>query len=634
MKKELKRIIQSNTAALKASAGDFEAIYRISFSNPGGVLAEDSDSFRIRTHTYGNVAARVEQVAAGLYRRIGETHGWVGLEMENGVDWIAAFWGLLKSGNKPYLINTRHPKSLSDRILKTLGITQIVCLRAGELNAEYIPLFDLPAGDSCPAAFENEIAIASSATSLKESICFYTGANVTAQILNTESVLRSSKRIARHYKGSLKQLAFLPFYHIFGLFAVYFWFTFYQRTLVFLPDLAPDTILKTCRKHQVTHIFAVPLLWHTIEKSVLKQAARQGKLEKLQRGVRLCTALQNLFPYAGATLSKLLMRSVTDALFGRSVQFCISGGSFLRGSALELLNGIGYPLHNGYGMSEIGIAAVELRSRPRDRNRNAIGRPFASLEYRIDADGVLWVRGPSVCAAQMIDGEKRCHDGWLCTEDIAKSDEDGVLSLLGRKSDVVIADNGENISPDTLEPLFFTEGALDFCILGLGEAEQEELAMVVQVSPYLPAARLNALQDRLLEINRTLPPTHQIRRFYMTCDALASPTAIKISRAALKRAIAAKTVTLSPFEKREATGEFDPESPLARKVLEVVSGVIGTPAAEIPADAHLMLDLGIDSLQYFAILAALAEAFGLSANVNEQYAYTVREFCEYIERQL
>ena len=75
-------------------------------------------------------------------------------------------------------------------------------------------------------------------------------------------------------KKQLKQLAFLPFYHVFGLFAVYFWFTFFGRTLVFLRDYSADTILKTCRRHQVTHIFAVPMLWHTIEKQVRAEVAK------------------------------------------------------------------------------------------------------------------------------------------------------------------------------------------------------------------------------------------------------------------------------------------------------------------------------------------------------------------------
>lgn len=633
MTNELRKIVEQNSAELVSSAKDFEAIYRITFSQESLVMAEDTDGFRIHRYTYGQVKERIEAAAAGIYAAIGETHGWVGLEMENSVDWIAAFWGLLKSGNKPYLINTRHPESLSNRILKTLGIQTILCQKAGRLDAAYIEWGSLQ-GEECPAAFENEIAIATSATSLQESICFYDGAAVAAQILNAEGILKESKRMAQHHNGSLKQLAFLPFYHIFGLFAVFFWFTFYQRTLVFLRDLAPDTILKTCRKHEVTHIFAVPMLWHTIEKQVLKQAEQQGRLEKLQKGVRLCTKLQNIFPYWGAKIAQKMMRQVTDPLFGQSVKFCISGGSHLRQSALELINGIGYPLHNGYGMSEIGISSVELAARPKERNRNSIGHPFCSVEYRLDEQGVLQVRGASLCTRRMKGGEVLPAGEWLDTGDIMEKDAAGKYFIRGRKGDTVIGESGENINPDMLEQLFTLKDALMYSILGLPGEGGEVLSMVVQVSPYLPAERIAALREQLRRTNETLPTTQQIRKFHMTYDPIAPETAIKVGRQYLKRGIEQGSIRLLPFAKAEAAAGFDRESPLAQKVLEVIAPMIGVAPEEIDCEAHLMMDLGVSSLQYFSMLSALAEEFGVTAGEKEEYSYTVREFCEYIERHL
>jgi long-subunit acyl-CoA synthetase (AMP-forming) len=69
------------------------------------------------------------------------------------------------------------------------------------------------------------------------------------------------------------------------------------------------------------------------------------------------------------------------------VQFCISGGSYIKASSLRLMNALGYPLHNGYGMSEIGITSVELGRKMQDRLKASIGYPFKSVEYKVDADG-------------------------------------------------------------------------------------------------------------------------------------------------------------------------------------------------------------------------------------------------------
>ena len=114
-------------------------------------------------------------------------------------------------------------------------------------------------------------------------------------------------------------------------------------------------------------------------------ANEQGEksVKKLQKGLKICTTIQNILPF-GTEISKKIMSEVTDKLFGKSVMFCINGGSYLRDEALYLLNGIGYSLHNGYGMSEIGITSVELGRTPKERNKNSIGKPFDSVEYRIN----------------------------------------------------------------------------------------------------------------------------------------------------------------------------------------------------------------------------------------------------------
>ncbi len=635
MRRELKKLIASNMGDLKNSEQRLKDIYNITFRNRDLIMAEDNDGFRVHKYTYGEMADRCETAAKGLYKALGDTHFWVGLEMENNVDWIAAFWGILKSGNKPYLINTRHPRAMTEGILKTLGITHVVCDKKGELDTDYIVFSELPEGEDCPAEFENALAIATSATSLKESVCIYEGKNIAAQIFNSESIIKESKRMIFHYNGSLKQLAFLPFYHIFGLFAVYFWFTFFNRTIVFLKDLAPDTILNTVRRHEVTHIFAVPLLWHTIEKKILKSAKDEGKLTKLQKGIRVCTKLQNAFPFLGQKLAMKIMSDVTDKVFGRSVRFCISGGSFIKPSALELFNGIGYPLHNGYGMSEIGISSVELRKKPKHRNLGSVGRPFDSVECRLNGDGIMEIKGASLCSEKLTGGAKVELGEWFSTDDIMEVDRDGYYYIKGRKSDIVISENGENINPDMLEPLFSHTDAVNLSVLGLSVDGEEKLSLVVQVNQYLSSARIKELYEAIKTVNAALPSPQQMRKVYMTYDPIVSETAIKVSRAYLKRAVDNGSVTLLPFERAESErpeGEVDQK--ILDRVLELIAPILELKPEEIDPDAHLMLDLGATSLQYFSMLRVLAEEFGLSAEQGEKYTYTVREFCRYIERHI
>lgn len=639
MNKEIRQILRTNREMLEASRKDLKAIFHIMFQSQDRILCETNDGFRIQTYTYGQMRRRICTAAAALYAKVGATHRYIALEMENSPDWIVGFWAILMSGNKPYLVNMRYPESLTAGILKTLQVEYILCAEASRLAGKQISVKELEG--QYPAVpedvFEDELAFSSSATSMNEVICFYSGQQISAQILNFKSIVKECPRIAKHYKGQLKQLAFLPFYHVFGLFAVFFWFTFFTRTLVFLRDYSAETILKTCRRHQVTHIFAVPMLWHTVEKQVWAEAAKQGakKEAKLKRGIALMTKLQNLFPKRGAELAKRMMRQVTDKLFGRSVMFCINGGSYLRDSAMELLNGIGYCMHNGYGMSEIGITSVELRRRPKDRNRNSIGHPFDSVDYRLDEEGILQVKGSSLCVKKLVNGQPVELGAWFDTGDRMEC-RDGHYYIHGRRSDTVIGESGENINPDMVEKAFMPQGVQQFSVLGLPGENGQELCLVAQIPSYTTQAVAERIKNYLYSVNDTFPPASAIKKFYFTFDELAPPTAVKVSRAQLLKKINDGQVELISFQAfQQAAAEGDGQSRLLQEVCQIVAQVLEIDVETITAQSHIFYDLGATSIQYFSILTALAQHFSITGySSSDTYCYTPKEICDYIERKL
>lgn len=639
MNKEIKRVLRTNRTLLEASDKDLKSIFQIMFRLQDSILCETNDGFRIQTYTYGQIHQQICRAAGALYAKVGATHEYIALEMENCPDWIVAFWAILMSGNKPYLVNMRYPESLSAGILQTLDIRYVLCGKTTQLPGEAITMGDL-AGEY-PAApedvFENELAFSSSATSMNEVICFYTGFQISEQILNFKRIVKECPQIAKHYKGKLKQLAFLPFYHVFGLFAVYFWFTFFGRTLVFLRDYSAETILKTCRRHEVTHIFAVPMLWHTIEKQVRSAVAKQGakKEAQLRRGLAFSTGLQNVMPEVGTNLGKFLLRQVTGELFGPSVMFCINGGSYLRDSAMELLNGIGYNMHNGYGMSEIGITSVDLHCRPKDRNKNSIGHPFTSVTYRLDENGILQVKGTSLCTKKLVNGEPIALGEWFHTGDRMEC-IDGDYYIHGRTSDTVIGENGENINPDMVEKVFLPEGVQQFSVLGLPGENGQELSLVAQINGYTTQAQAERIKAYFYAVNDTLPAVTAVKKFYFTFDEIAPPTAVKVSRAQLLAKIQNGQVKLVSFRDFRVEETADGEmNPLMRQVCQIIAGVLETDVSDIKPDSHIFYDLGATSIQYFSILSALAEFFSITEySDSDSYRYTPKEICEYIERNL
>lgn len=641
MNKHHREILKNHRIALEKSSKTFQDIYNIMFRSDvaDDILCESNDGYRIQKYTFGQVAVLIEQTAAALYKQYGATHRYIALEMENGLEWIVAFWAILRSGNKPFLVNCRHTKALSDSLLKTLQIDTVLCKENTLLDARALVFDSLKSTDALPddVVFEDEIAFSSSATSMNEVIVFYTGKQIAAQILNFKSILKECPRMAKHYKGSIKQLAFLPFYHVFGLFAVYFWFTFFGKTLVFLRDYSADTILSTCRRHEVTHIFAVPMLWHTIEKKVLDTVRKKGekKQKAFEKGLRICTALQNVHFGLGSFLAKRIMKEVTSALFGNSVMFCISGGSYLKSSAAYLMNGIGYSMHNGYGASEIGITSVELQNKPKYANLVSIGHPFDAVEYQLDEEGILLVKGDTLCTKKWINGEELLTDEWYYTGDYA-SVKDGQYSISGRKSDVVIGENGENINPDMIEQHFSLSDALSYIVLGLGDQTQEELSMIVQISPYLNQTRLTAMVDDIYQINATLPLAMQVRKFFFTKDNLAPPTAVKVGRKFVKRGLSDGTIHLTPFSEIDMHAEnLDSNPALLLAVRRIIAEELGLDIEDVKENAHIMLDLGGTSIHYFSILAALSKEFDIQSDSDvDKYRYTPLEIAEYIERYI
>lgn len=641
MNKHHRAILKDHRVALESSSETLQDIYHIMFGQDvkNDILCESNDGYRISKYTFGQVAEMIERTAAALYDRVGATHQYIALEMENCLEWIVSFWAILRSGNKPFLVNCRHTKALSDSLLKTLQITTVICKGSSDLNATALPFESLVFEKELPSdvIFEDELAFSTSATSLKEVIVFYTGKQISAQIMNFRSILKECPRIAKHYKGYIKQLAFLPFYHVFGLFAVYFWFTFFGKTLVFLRDYSADTILSTCRRHEVTHIFAVPMLWHTIEKKVNDTVRQKGekKQKTLENALKFATALQNIHHGLGSFLAKRILKEVTSAMFGNSIMFCINGGSYLRSSAMYLMNGIGYSMHNGYGSSEIGITSVELRNKPKHANKVSIGRPFDAVRYQINEEGILLVSGKTLCTKKWIDGQETITGEWYDTGDYM-TEKDGYYYISGRKSDVVIGENGENINPDMVEQHFSIPDALSYVVLGLAEKETEELSMIVQISPYLNPNRIKEMVDSIYENNASLPLSMQVHRFYFTKENLAPPTAVKVGRKYVIKGLTEGTIHLTPFSDiqfENKTGNVSPE--LLDAVKRIIAAELGIDATDIQNESHILLDLGGTSINYFSILTALSKEFDIQSDSDsEKYRYTPLEIAEYIERYI
>jgi acyl carrier protein len=126
-----------------------------------------------------------------------------------------------------------------------------------------------------------------------------------------------------------------------------------------------------------------------------------------------------------------------------------------------------------------------------------------------------------------------------------------------------------------------------------------------------------------------------VRQFYITRDELAPPTAVKVSRSQLRKKIADGQVRLTNLSDAVAQTSEAFASALLEDVTAIIARELDLEPEKVGVDSHIFHDLGGSSIQYFSIITALSEKFGVSDyNKDDKFCYTPREICEYLERYL
>lgn len=142
---------------------------------------------------------------------------------------------------------------------------------------------------------------------------------------------------------------------------------------------------------------------------------------------------------------------VKAKVFGKQFHTVVSGGAYLNPAYIETFKKYGITILQGYGMTE--CAPVISTNLSWNNKEGSVGKLMPNCEAKT-VDGELWVKGSSVMLGyyQMPqETAEAIEDGWLKTGDLGYVDEDGFAFLTGRKKNLIITPNGENISPEEIE---------------------------------------------------------------------------------------------------------------------------------------------------------------------------------------
>ena len=321
-------------------------------------------------------------------------------------------------------------------------------------------------------------------------------------------------------------------------------------------------------------------------------------------------------------LARVLMKSVRDNIFGESIKFLISGGSAISNEVLEFFNGIGYHLANGYGMSEIGITSVELSMSFAKLTDGSVGKPFSHVEYAINENGELIVKGVSLASSVYINGKKEeTRDTWYNTHDMAKC-ENGRYFILGRHDDMIVCSDGENLNPEWTEKQMKISDCEDFCITLIDGVP----SLVIQIKKYTSPKKREAIKAQAFAELQRVGVGGEIQNIVFTSQALIGASDFKLNRS--------KVSKLELIEENGAEDFSAKEDEITFKIREIFASALGREEAFSDTD-HFFFDLKGSNLDYFSLASQIRAEFNVQLPQNEgESLYTVEEFSEYVRNKI
>ena len=218
-------------------------------------------------------------------------------------------------------------------------------------------------------------------------------------------------------------------------------------------------------------------------------------------------------------LAELLVLKKLRHALGTNLRFMISGSAPMPAWLLERFHAIGLPILEAYGISE-NIIPVSL-NRPDDYRFGTVGRPLPGCEVRLADDGELLVRGPGVFKAYLGEdtGEARVDaNGFLLSGDFATIDDDGFITLIGRKSEIFKTSTGRRVAPARIESLLRQIAGVEFAaVFGAGRTVPTALLAITEAGwqdkhDQLPAR----LREQALHAMEPLPPYLRPTGFALT----------------------------------------------------------------------------------------------------------------------
>jgi len=503
-----------------------------------------------REYTFGEVLGYVRKIAEYLKEKGIKKGDFVALVSENRPEWGWGYLAIQWAGGTVIPLDARLTDVERRFLMDFAGVKGVICSRDYLMEMEEAKKdlkFDfILSMEDLDKIFEKYKGIDRVELDSED----------LAEILFTSGTTGSPKGVMLTHKNIMSDLeglyqiidvdendvffSILPLHHVYECTGGFLAPIYVGASVAYASSLRPNVMLEEIREIRPTVWLTVPLVLEKIYQKILKTLNEQKGVKKV---------LINLMKtFAKERLSKRIKVS----LGLDRVRYVVSGGAALPEWVSKGLEDLGFPILQGYGLSE--TSPILTLNPPHSPRNKSVGLPIPGVEIRLfevneRGEGEIAAKGPMVMKGYY-KNEKATkevfYDGWFLTGDIGYFDEDGYLYITGRKKAVIVTKGGKNIYPEEIENKLtespYIEEVLVFGAINPETGEEEVQALVY---PNLDEVRELAhkmgrvpdddfiyelISKEIERLSKDLAPYKRIKRFALRYEEFPKTTTRKIKR--------------------------------------------------------------------------------------------------------
>ena len=356
---------------------------------------------------------------------------------------------------------------------------------------------------------------------------------------NITSNIMAMAKMSKMYPNDVL-LSFLPLHHTFECTITFLYGYYSGATVAFCDGL--KYIAKNLQEYKISVFVAVPLVLETIYKKIQKGIKDQGK-EKI---VNTMSKIANFLLKFHIDIRRKVFKSVLDQL-GGNLRIAYFGAASMDKNVIKGYNNFGIDTVQGYGLTETSpLLAAET---DKEHCPGSVGMAPFNVQLRlegVDEKGVgeIVAKGPNVMLGYYENPEATkavLKDGWFHTGDLGYYDKDGYLYITGRKKEVIVLKNGENVYPSEIEFLvnqlpyvvesivFPRENSKGEISLGI-KIVYDEAVIKEKFGDKTQKEYKNLVWEDIKEINQNLSQFKKLKEVVITTEPLEKTTTQKVKR--------------------------------------------------------------------------------------------------------